>query len=294
LERLAAVDTIVFDKTGTLTLGRPHLASQHSDAALQAAAALARVSRHPLSRALVAAAGPGAASASAVETPGEGVVGVVDGVPARLGKRSFAAPNAADAKDGAPELWFARGDEAPVRFAFSDEIRGAAASTIEALRARGYAIEMLSGDREAAATETARALGIVNWRAGVTPAEKTAHVQRLRTAGRKVLMVGDGLNDAAALAAAHASASLGSAVEASQAAADIVLQGNRLSGIVDAIKVAKAARARSFENLGFSAAYNVIAAPLAALGFLTPLIAACAMSGSSLLVTLNALRMQRT
>jgi Cu2+-exporting ATPase len=294
LERLAAVDTIVFDKTGTLTLGRPHLASQHSDAALQAAAALARVSRHPLSRALVAAAGPGAASASAVETPGEGVVGVVDGVPARLGKRSFAAPNAADAKDGAPEFWFARGDEAPVRFAFSDEIRNDAASTIEALRARGYAIEMLSGDREAAATETARALGIVNWRAGVTPAEKTAHVQHLRAAGRKVLMVGDGLNDAAALAAAHASASLGSAVEASQAAADIVLQGNRLSGIVDAIKVAKAARARSFENLGFSAAYNVIAAPLAALGFLTPLIAACAMSGSSLLVTLNALRMQRT
>jgi Cu2+-exporting ATPase len=83
-------------------------------------------------------------------------------------------------------------------------------------------------------------------------------------------------------------------VEASQAAADIVLQGNRLSGIVDTIKAAKAARARSFENLGFSAAYNVIAAPLAALGFLTPLIAACAMSGSSLLVTLNALRMQRT
>jgi Cu2+-exporting ATPase len=104
-------------------------------------------------------------------------------------------------------------------------------------------------------------------------------------------MVGDGLNDAAALAAAHASASPGAALEASQAAADIVLQGDRLMAIVDALDMAKAARTRSIENLGFSAAYNLIAAPLAALGFLTPLVAACAMSGSSLIVTLNALRM---
>jgi Cu2+-exporting ATPase len=294
LERLATVDTVIFDKTGTLTLARPRLISAHSNAQLQSAAALARVSRHPLSRALVAAAGPGVALTGAVETPGEGVAGLVDGAPARLGKRSFAAPSAIDAHDGAPELWFARGEDGPVRFAFADEIRSDAAATIAALQTRGLAIEMLSGDRESAVARAALALGVTHWRAGVTPAEKTAHVQRLRAAGRKVLMVGDGLNDAAALAAAHASACLGGAVEASQAAADIVLQGDRLVSVVEAIQVAKSARARSFENLGFSAVYNLIAAPLAAFGFLTPLIAACAMSGSSLLVTLNALRMQKS
>jgi Cu2+-exporting ATPase len=117
-------------------------------------------------------------------------------------------------------------------------------------------------------------------------------MQALRALGKKPLMVGDGLNDAAALAAAHASASPGHAVEASQAAADFVLQGDKLMGLVEAIDVAKRAQARAGENLAFSACYNVIAAPLAAAGFLTPLIAAVAMSGSSLVVTLNALRMQ--
>ncbi|MBS0384864.1 MAG: cadmium-translocating P-type ATPase [Proteobacteria bacterium] len=292
LERLATADTIVFDKTGTLTLGRPRLFSQPPGEVLQAAASLARASRHPLSRALVEAAGPGAACASAVETPGEGVAGIVDGARARLGKRSFVAPRAPDSSDGAPELWFAIGDASAVRFLFTDALRADAAATIAALKARGYLVEMLSGDREAAVASAAAAAGIATWRAGVSPAAKTAYLQELRAAGRKPLMVGDGLNDAAALAAAHASASPGAAIEASQAAADIILQSDRLMVLVEALSVAKAARARSLENLGFSAIYNLVAAPLAALGFLTPLIAACAMSGSSLIVTLNALRMQ--
>src|SRR5690606_11863717 len=121
---------------------------------------------------------------------------------------------------------------------------------------------------------------------------KTARIEAVRRAGKRSLMVGDGLNDAAALAAAHASASPGTALEASQAASDFVLQGSALMPLVDAIDVAKAARRRALENLRFSALYNVIAAPLAMAGFLTPLIAALAMSGSSLIVTLNALRLQ--
>ena len=127
---------------------------------------------------------------------------------------------------------------------------------------------------------------------GASPADKTARLAALRAEGKKTLMIGDGLNDAAALASAHASASPGTALEASQAASDLVFQGAQLMPLVEAIDVAKMARARALENLRFSALYNVIAAPLAAAGFLTPLIAALAMSGSSLIVTLNALRLQ--
>jgi Cu2+-exporting ATPase len=282
----------VFDKTGTLTLGKPKLVSAAPAPLLTMAASLARVSRHPLSRALVDAAGAGTACAGAVESPGEGVEGVIDGRPARLGKRTYAAPSEADAADGAPELWFAVGEDKPVRFVFADALRPDAAATVAALKARGFAVELLSGDRPAAVEAAAASAGIADWRAGVTPAEKTERIQALRALGRKPFMVGDGLNDAAALAAAHASASPGRAVEASQAAADIVLQGDTLSPLVEAIEVAKQARARSAQNLAFSALYNAIAAPLAAAGFLTPLIAAAAMSGSSLVVTLNALRMQ--
>jgi Cu2+-exporting ATPase len=292
LERLAQVDTIVFDKTGTLTVGKPRLVSEIPQDALRSAAALARISRHPLSRALVEAAGPGVAAADAKEIAGQGVEGSVDGKPARLGRRTFVAPHAPESHDGAAELWFCIGDDPPLRFAFEDSLRPDAASVVGALQRRGYGVELVSGDRSAAVEAAARAAGVSTWRAGVTPTEKTAHLHDLRVRGLKPLMVGDGLNDAAALAAAHASISPGTAVEASQAAADLVIQGERLSPIIEAIDVAKAAHARALENLRFSALYNLIAAPTAAAGLLTPLIAALAMSGSSLIVTLNALRLQ--
>lgn len=288
LERLAQVDVAVFDKTGTLTLGRPRLAMQADPKALQRAAPLARISRHPLSRALVEAAGPGAAAAGAVEMPGEGIAaGRV-----RLGRRTFAAPHAADAADGAAELWFCDGEAPPVRFVFEDALRADAAETIAALQRRGIAVELISGDRPAAAAAAAQAAGIETWRGAATPAEKTERLNQLRSLGKKPLMIGDGLNDAAALAAAHASASPGAAIEASQAASDIVIQGAALGPLVEAIDVARAAKSRALENLRFSALYNIVAAPLAAAGLLTPLIAALAMSGSSLVVTLNALRLQ--
>jgi Cu2+-exporting ATPase len=292
LERLAQVDTVVLDKTGTLTLGRPRLVGGVDASTLQSAAMLARTSRHPLSRALAEAAGSGPVASGAIERPGEGIEAVVDGVACRLGRRAFAAPLETDAPDGEAELWYAHGDAAPVRFAFVDSLRADAAQTIQALRARGIAVELISGDRPAAVAVAARAAGIGDWSGGAAPGDKVDRITALRAQGRYPLMVGDGLNDAAALACAHASASPGTALEASQSASDIVIQGAALMPLVEAIDVARAAKARARENLQFSALYNLIAAPLAAAGFLTPLIAALAMSGSSMVVTLNALRLQ--
>ncbi|ANP48076.1 hypothetical protein ATE48_13130 [Candidatus Viadribacter manganicus] len=288
LERLAQVDVAVFDKTGTLTLGKPRLVGVVDPKVLSAAASLARISRHPLSRALVEVAGPGLAAKDAREAPGEGI----EAGAMRLGRRSFAAPASSEAEDDAAELWFANGDASPVRFAFVDALRADAAQVIAALRQRGIEVELISGDRPIAVEAAAREAGIERWQGAASPADKTARLAALRAEGKKPLMVGDGLNDAAALAAAHASASPGTALEASQAAADLVLQGAQLMPLIEAIDVAKMAQSRALENLRFSALYNVIAAPLAAAGFLTPLIAALAMSGSSLIVTLNALRLQ--
>ena len=288
LERLAQVDVAVFDKTGTLTLGKPRFVGAVPRETMKSAAALARVSRHPLARALVEAAGPGSAARDAREIPGEGIAAGA----ARLGRRTFAAPNAPDVADGAAELWFNDGVGAPVRLVFEDTLRADAAATIDALKRRGIKVELISGDRPAAVAAAARDAGIDRWAGGASPADKTARLATLRAQGMKPLMIGDGLNDAASLAAAHASASPGTALEVSQAASDIVIQGALLMPLVEAVDVARAARTRALENLRFSALYNLIAAPTAAAGLLTPLIAALAMSGSSLIVTLNALRLQ--
>ncbi len=290
LERLADIDTAVFDKTGTLTMGRPVLTNANAiDAAtLEAAAMLARASRHPLARALAAYAGDGAVAEGAHEVPGFGVEAVTDGIVQRLGRADWiGAPHG----EGS-ELWFRDGDAAPVRFAFSDSLRADAGAALKAIAARGVRIEMLSGDREDAAEAIAREAGVSDWRAGVEAKEKVAHLNALAGAGHRTLMVGDGLNDAAALALAHVSISPGTAVDATQAAADMVLQGEALMPIAEAIDVARAARARVLENFAFAAAYNAVAVPLAAAGLVTPLIAAVAMASSSLIVTLNALRMR--
>jgi Cu2+-exporting ATPase len=152
------------------------------------------------------------------------------------------------------------------------------------------AVEILSGDRVEAVGKIARALGVADWRGGLKPAEKVARLEALRAEGRKVLMVGDGLNDAPALACAHVSMSPIEATQITQAAADAVFLGERLAPVVATLDLARKARALMRQNLGLSVLYNVFAVPLAMAGMLTPLIAAAAMSGSSILVTLNALR----
>jgi Cu2+-exporting ATPase len=299
IERLAEVDTIVFDKTGTLTLPEPVLVNigEVGLCRLARAGQLALASRHPLAQALVAASGA-TQPIPATEEPGAGVRASVDGVEWRLGSLSFCAAETegaavAAAHPGASLIAFRRGEEVTV-FALHQALRPAAAATIAALQAEGYAIEILSGDRAPAVAETAAALGIASASAGLKPADKIARLDALKAAGRKVLMVGDGLNDAPALAAAHASLSPVSAVHLSQAAADGVYLGQSLAPVAATLATARKARRLMMQNLWFAVAYNAVAVPLAIAGHATPLVAALAMSGSSVVVTLNALRAART
>lgn len=294
LERLSEVDMIVFDKTGTLTEGKLTLANRASitASALEDAAALARASRHPLSRAIVAAAGPGPVAPDAEEVAGCGVAGTVRGGTARLGRADWAGAPVAEPSD-LSEAWFRRDGDPAIRFQVDDLPRTDAAETIGALRNRGFALLMLSGDLDAPARRVGAALGL-DWRARLSPADKIEAVARLAREGKRVAMVGDGLNDAPSLAGAHASLSPGAAADASQAAADFVYQGDGIGPVVEAIDVARAARRRLRENFAIAAVYNLFAAPIAALGLVTPLIAALAMSGSSLIVILNALRIERS
>ncbi len=289
LERLAEVDCVVFDKTGVLTYGRPTLLG--ADAALiQRAAPLARASRHPLAKALAFAAGPGPAAEQAHEVAGMGVEGLIDGRKARLGRARFVGALATD--DVETVIWFAFEGEAAQRLAFSDELRADASRTVKALQARGLTVQVLSGDVLPAVRAACEQAGVTHYAAGLSPIEKAEAIDALIAAGHKPLMVGDGLNDAAALSRAHASMAPGAAAEASQTAADLVFQGQDLGVVVEAIDVARAARTCVLQNFAFAALYNLIAAPAAVLGLVTPLIAALAMSGSSLIVTLNALRVR--
>ena len=294
LERLAVADAVALDKTGTLTLGRPQLVSSHAAEQLASAARLARISRHPLSRALVEAAGPSVAAKDAREIPGDGIEALIEGRTVRLGRKGFVAPNAPEQADAgaASAIWYAEGDAAPVRFLFRDALRADAKAAVARMEALGLPAQLLSGDTPDAVASAARDAGVRQFSAAMAPADKIARLQAMSAAGQRPLMVGDGLNDAAALAGAYVSAAPGSAVDATQAAADIVFQGAALSAVPDAIVVARQARRRVVENIGFSMLYNVIAVPAAMAGLITPLIAALAMAGSSLIVTLNALRIR--
>ncbi|MBY9067195.1 cadmium-translocating P-type ATPase [Hyphomonas sp. WL0036] len=288
LERIAACDHIIFDKTGTLTLGTPRFVSTGIPAdLLNDAAQLARASRHPLSRALTAAAGAGPLAKDVKEHPGLGLEGEVNGAPCRLGSAEWTGA-VAGGHSGA-SLFFARGDEAPVELRFEDDIQGDASGVIGKLSAMGMTMEIVSGDRAEAVSDVAQKLGITQWTAGAKPQDKVRRLEELQGAGRKVLMIGDGLNDAGALALAHASAAPGGALDVSQSASDAVYSGG-LAPLPRLVKTARTAKAVMLQNFGFAAAYNLVAVPIAILGHATPLVAAIAMSGSSLVVCLNALR----
>ena len=288
LERLAEVNHVVFDKTGVLTEGRPRLLSD-LPAIINAAAPLARASRHPLAWALADRAGPGPVAEDVTEVAGQGVEGLINGRRARLGRAGFLGVDPSEG--GESELWFGFEGETRVRLTFFDPVRPDAARAIAQLRALGLTVEILSGDLPGPVGRVAKTAGVTQWRAGLTPFDKSSAVTMLQATGRKVLMVGDGLNDAAALALAHASMAPGSALDASQNAADLIVLDGGLMAAPLAIRVARAARRRALENFGFSGLYNAIAAPAAVLGLINPFIAAIAMSASSLVVMLNALRM---
>jgi Cu2+-exporting ATPase len=187
---------------------------------------------------------------------------------------------------------FSRGDAQYV-FAVRQRLRPDAQATVSVLQARGIMVEILSGDREPAVWAAAQTLGVCEWRSGVTPADKIGRIDELKRQGFKVMMVGDGLNDAPSLAAAHVSMSPVSAAHLSQATADLVFLGKPLAPVVAAIDFSRKALLLMRQNLWLAVGYNFLAVPIAVAGFVTPLIAAAAMSGSSLLVMLNALRARR-
>ncbi len=286
LERLADVDTVVFDKTGTLTDGQSALLGISDAAMLPAAARLARASRHPLARALAAAAGAGPVAEDASEHPGQGVVAGNE----RLGSAIWVGASP-DLHSASSHLYYRKASGPIARFAFGDRLRVDARQVVNALAAQGLAIRMLSGDQQGAAARIALEAGISSYRAGVSPEDKVAELRGMRDAGRHTLMVGDGLNDAAAIACAHVSISPGTAMDATKAQADIILRGNALMPIAEAIDMARKARSRALQNFAIAILYNAVAVPLAAMGLVTPLIAAVAMASSSLVVTLNALRL---
>ncbi len=289
LERIAACDHIVFDKTGTLTLGTPRLMSARVEAALLAdAAQLARASRHPLSRALAAAAGPGPLATDVCEHPGLGLEGEIGGVACRLGSAVWTGAEASS--QGGMSLYFRRGDQPATELRFEDDIQDSAADIIRKLGRLGLRMEIVSGDRAGPVSEVAGRLGIARWTAGASPQDKVARLEALQAEGRTVLMVGDGLNDAGALALAHASAAPGGALDISQSAADAVYSGG-LAPLPRLVRTARSAKRVMLQNFALAAVYNVVAVPIAVMGFATPLVAAIAMSASSVVVCLNALRL---
>ncbi|GGF72834.1 copper-translocating P-type ATPase [Terasakiella brassicae] len=285
LERLAHVKNIVFDKTGTLTLGRAELVNKEKIAQtdLELAAALAGASKHPLSRALCRAVPHIAVKSGVLEVPGRGL----QWEKVRLGSRQWCGLAEAPLSDG-PELWLDKGDGLPVCLQFADHLRPDAKEVVARLQA-SYQTHLLSGDRVEPVRKVAEDLNIQDWKAQCSPADKCEVLTHMEAA----LMVGDGLNDAPALAAAHVSLSPSTAIDVSQTTADAVFQGDKLKAVLEVLGVARKAERLIKQNFGLAFLYNSVTIPLAIAGYVTPLIAAVAMSTSSLVVIANALRLSK-
>ncbi len=290
LERLAEVDTVVLDKTGTLTTNTLLLRGAPPPEAMRLAAALAEGSSHPLARAISRAAGAAGLTPAQVgkvtEIPGKGIEGRSGGKRVRLGQAAWCG---ARARTPGVRTWLAVEDEEPVAFEFEDQIRSGAGKMVADLKSLGLEVILLSGDAQPIAEAVARQLGIDQAFGEVAPDKKHDFIQNRPG---KVLMVGDGLNDTAALAAAHVSAAPGRAIDAARSAADLVLLRGDLTVLADCLRIARSARRRILENFAIAAAYNAVAIPAALSGLATPLLAALAMSSSSITVSLNALRLR--
>lgn len=298
LERLADVDVVVLDKTGTLTLGQPALGAEYEleNTYRREVLALARESLHPLAKALVAEAGPVAVPDTPLEeiteVPGAGLSARLDGKILKLGSHDWCLGGADDEQAGAVSALYASYDgEQIARFTFQDQLRPGAKLAVEALQASGLQVILLSGDREPAVALAAHQAGIARWQSCAKPADKVTFIAAMERAGQRVLMVGDGINDAPALAAAHASMAPASATDIGRTAAGLVFTGADLAAVPTGLKVARFARKLVHQNFALAALYNMIAVPIAVLGFASPLVAAIAMSSSSIVVTANALRL---
>ena len=313
LERVGEVTTVCFDKTGTLTEPELRLAPTTDREALLEAASMAACSKHPLARALCAAVGPVFGPVLVAddvrERPGAGLSRATPGWSApdgetRLGSARFCGVATLPGRPAllglavpgpmaGPELWFTRPGRAPVRFTFTEHLRDDAAATVRRLRAMGLSVRLLSGDRTGAVQRVSTVLGIADWRAELTPAEKVAAIEAWTAAGERVLMVGDGLNDGPALSAASVSASPSTAADLSQTVADLVYRSRTLAPVALVVETGRRARRVMRQNLGLALGYNIVMVPLAMAGLVTPWLAAAAMSLSSLLVMGNSARVWR-
>jgi len=305
LETLSRVTHAVFDKTGTLTTGRVHLVrvepltGHDRSACVAIAAALEQGAEHPIARALRAAAMARVDARDIVVTPGSGVEGTIAGRRLRLGRPKWVAelhghslpavniaPNATPVALGDASGWLAL-------FSFGDTLRPGARSLVAKLRGMGIAVSLLSGDRIATVCHVAQAVGIGEYCGDARPEDKRALIAELQNEGAIVAMIGDGINDAPSLAQANVSLALGSAATLTQWTADVVVLGDDLPRIAEAIAHGRLTFRVIRQNLAWAFAYNLVAIPLAATGHLSPLAAALGMSVSSLLVVANALRLLR-
>ena len=292
LERLSIIDTILFDKTGTLTLGRPMLELPCDSQKLKIAASLASHSAHPLSKALRGAFDGDLVEIEKVqEIPGKGVKGKYKGKMVRIGSRSWCGDIETEASDFL-ELWLDVEGEEPHCFRFKDRLRSDTDEVIENFRSESIGTVMLSGDRQSVANSIAQQCGIEKVYADKTPPQKYEVLNEFKERGCKILMVGDGLNDAPVLAGADVSMAPGSAIDMAQNAADIVFMGEDLAPVYKAYRVSRLTQKLVKQNFALAIIYNIIAVPLALAGLVTPLIAALAMSGSSLLVIANSFRLR--
>jgi len=326
LERAGTIDTVVFDKTGTLTRGRPEVvafevlpaaaaAGLDTNGALALAAAAEAASEHPYAKAIVRhahATGIDVPAARAFRAlPGRGARADVGEVTVRIGSPAFLAEEEVDlaphaeriaalAAGGRAVLGVTRGRMPVALVALADTVKDDAPAAIARLKARGIDVRLLTGDAEAPARAVATAVGITRFEAGVRPEEKAAHVAAIAAEGKKVAMVGDGVNDAPALAAAHLGMALGTGADVALDAADVTILRGDLAGVGRALVLARRTRATVRQNLFWAFVYNAIGIPLAAgvllpvFGIaLHPMAAALAMALSSVSVVTNSLRLGR-
>jgi len=298
LEAADRIDTLVLDKTGTLTRGEPEVtdvlpaAGSSSEELLGVAAALERDSEHPLARAILKKQKSEKSIKDFRAHGGRGVSGLLDGVLARMGSPEFIDMGSFEIP-GKTVVGVVLGERFLGWIAMADALRESTPAAVARLRAMRIELVIVSGDQPAAVERVAGQLGIRRWRAGVLPEGKSAEIDLLRQAGRRVGMAGDGINDAPALAKADVSFALASGSGAALDVADVTLMKNDLAGIADAIALSRATLAKIRQNLFFAFVYNVLGLPLAALGMLNPVIAGAAMAMSSVSVVTNSLLLNR-
>ncbi|MES2316463.1 MAG: heavy metal translocating P-type ATPase [Pseudomonadota bacterium] len=306
LELLHGVQVVAFDKTGTLTAGKPRLVAMHAidgddKAMLALAAALQQGSEHPLARAVMDAATlPVPAASATTAIPGMGVSATVDGAVLALGNARLMAQYNIDieahGQDGATVSWLAQVFPAPRligMLAFADTLKPGSAQAVARLHAAGVRTVMLSGDSEGAARHIAAALGIDEVHAQVLPEAKAAIISGLRSSGWRVAMVGDGINDAPALAAADIGIAMGGGTDVAMHTAGVTLMRGDPRLLVEAIDISRRTYAKIRQNLFWAFVFNLVGVPLAALGLLNPMIAGAAMAFSSVTVVGNALLLKR-